>query len=58
MHTDGTDANWLGWNTGEPNDSNGEDCGEIYPSVTLLNDVDCNYNYPGRFASACAFIGQ
>ena len=53
MNTDGTPANWLGWNTNEPNDSNGEDCAEVYPSTKKLNDIDCDYSYTGRTASAC-----
>jgi len=55
-YSDGTPANWLGWNTGEPNDSNGEDCAEIYPSVSALNDIDCDYVYETRYASACTIM--
>jgi C-type mannose receptor len=45
--SNGEPLSYTSWNPGEPNDSNGEDCGEIYgPGVTvapfLWNDLACD----------------
>ena len=37
----GNDTTYANWATGEPNDSNGEDCAEMIPGG--WNDEDCSY---------------
>jgi hypothetical protein len=42
----GIGAAYTNWNGGEPNDSNGEDCTEIYDSGNW-NDIGCGDSHPG-----------
>lgn len=39
--TDGTPATYTEWGVGEPNDSGGEDCAEMYGSANAWNDLGC-----------------
>lgn len=57
MFTDGTPTNYVPWNTGEPNDSNVEDCAElILGGAETLNDIDCDTVYETRTAGACTVM--
>jgi len=41
--TDGTPADFMPWNAGEPNDYGaGEDCAQVYAGNGTWNDLDCN----------------
>jgi len=58
MFTDGTPANYLPWNTGEPNDAGtAEDCAEYYYGTGgSLNDIGCDTVYDTRTLSACTVM--
>ncbi len=43
---DGSTSTYTNWHTGEPNDSSGEDCGQLYRwSDYTWNDAECNDDY-------------
>ena len=45
--TDGAPISYLAWGSGEPNDSNGEDCGHIWTAQNgLWNDINCDTKMP------------
>jgi hypothetical protein len=42
----GSAVEFTAWQPGEPNDFNGEDCGELHADVWMWNDLDCNVPLP------------